>query len=78
MTKSKSITVQGREISIILHRENDYFSLADLCKGFEGGSALIEKSLSGKSTIEYLAAWESLNNPDFNSPEFGGNYDQGR
>ena len=72
MVKSKSIKVQGKDISIINQNESDYISLTDLCKGFDGGNALIEKWLTTKNTIEYLAAWESINNKDFNSPEIGG------
>jgi hypothetical protein len=37
----------------------------------EEGSKLIEKWLTNKNTIEFLGIWEKLNNPDFNSPEFG-------
>lgn len=72
MVKSKVITVQGEDISIITHNENDYVSLTDLCKGFDGEGALIEKWLSTKNTLEYLTVWETLNNPDFISPEIGG------
>ena len=38
----------------------------------ENGSALIEKWLRNKNTIEFLGIWEEMYNPDFNSPEFGG------
>mgnify|MGYP002856853773 CR=1 FL=1 len=38
----------------------------------ETGSALIEKWLRNKNTIEFLGIWEEMYNPDFNSPEFGG------
>jgi len=43
-----------------------------MAKGFEGGSKLIEKWISNKSTIDFLGVWESMSNPNFNSPEFGG------
>ena len=72
MSKRKKIHVSGREITLIDQNGNDYVSLTDLCRGFDGGSALIEKWLSTKNTIEYLTAWESLNNENFNSPEIGG------
>ena len=32
----------------------------------------MEKWIRNKNTIEFLAVWEQLNNPSFNSPEFGG------
>lgn len=38
----------------------------------KNGSALIEKWLRNKNTIEFLGIWEEMYNPDFNSPEFGG------
>ncbi|MBR4615381.1 MAG: KilA-N domain-containing protein [Kiritimatiellae bacterium] len=38
----------------------------------ENGTALIEKWLRNKNTIEFLGIWEEMYNPDFNSPEFGG------
>jgi hypothetical protein len=33
---------------------------------------LIEKWLRNKNTIEFIGIWEEINNPDFNSLEFGG------
>ena len=38
----------------------------------KNGLALIEKWLRNKNTIEFLGIWESMYNPDFNSPEFEG------
>ena len=35
-------------------------------------SALIEQWLRNKDTLLFLGAWELLNNPNFNSPEFVG------
>lgn len=73
MAKTKKITVKDVEISVLLKGdENDYICLTDMTKGFDGGSKLIEKWLSNKSTIDFLGVWESMNNPNFNSPEFWG------
>ena len=73
MAKTKKIIVNNTDISVLLKGdENDFISLTDMTKGFEGGSKLIEKWLSTKSTIDFLGAWEKLNNPLFNFPEFGG------
>ena len=47
-------------------------SLTDMVKNFDDGSSLIEKWLRNKNSIEFLGIWEKINNPDFNSPEFGG------
>jgi hypothetical protein len=43
-----------------------------MVKNLEEGSSLIEKWLRNKNTVEFLGIWEKINNPDFNSPEFGG------
>ena len=43
-----------------------------MVRNIENGLALIEKWLRNKNTIEFLGIWESMYNPDFNSPEFEG------
>lgn len=50
--------------------ERDYISLSDICAGFEAGTVLIQNWMRARSTIEFLATWEGLFNPDFNSLEF--------
>jgi KilA-N domain len=72
MAKNKTITVKGTEISIIQKGKDDFISLTDMVKGFEDGLVLIEKWLRNKNTIEFIGIWEEINNPNFNSPEFGG------
>ncbi len=74
MANSRVINVEGTQISIASIQDQDYLCLTDMTKGFEGGSKLIEKWINNKSTIEFLGVWERLNNPNFNSPEFGGIY----
>lgn len=70
--KNRSITVQGTAVGITSKNEQDYISLTDMVKHFEGGSALIEQWLKNKDTVLFLGVWEQLNNPGFNSPEFEG------
>ncbi len=72
MAKNKTITVKGTEIRIFQKDKIDFISLTDMVKGFEDGVVLIEKWLRNKNTIEFIGIWEEINNPDFNSPEFGG------
>lgn len=74
MTKSKKqiISVQGAAISILSKDTEDYISLTDMVKNFEGGSALIEQWLKNKDTVLFLGVWEQINNPAFNSLEFEG------
>ena len=71
MAKSKTIVVQGSEISILAeHNTGEFISLTDMAKS-QMQEAVIIKWLSLKSTIEYLGEWEALYNPDFNYTEFG-------
>ena len=67
-----TIHVRGSEITVIRREDEDYISLTDMVRNFEGGSALIEQWLKNKDTVLFLGVWEQLNNPDFNSPEFEG------
>ena len=70
--KKSTITVQATSISIISRKEEDYISLTDMVKNFEGGHTLIEQWLRNKDTVLFLGVWEQINNPDFNSIEFEG------
>ena len=70
--KNPSITVQGSEVAIATRHEQDYISLTDMVKRFEGGGALIKQWLKNKDTVLFLGVGEQLNNPGFNSPEFEG------
>lgn len=72
MTKTATINVQGTDICILPQQEEDFISLTDMVKHFEGGVALIEQWIRNKDTILFLGVWEQLNNPDFNSLEFEG------
>ena len=74
MKKSKpsQLTVQGAAIAVISGSHGDFISLTDMVQNFDGGSSLIEHWLRSKDTLLFLAAWERMNNPDFNSPEFEG------
>ena len=70
--KNKSILVRGTEITIATRHEQDYISLTDMVRNFDGGGALIEQWLKNKDTVLFLGVWEQLNNPVFNSLEFEG------
>jgi hypothetical protein len=74
MSKDKKtiINVQGTAITILSQREEDYISLTDMVKHFDGGSALIEQWLKNKDTVLFLGVWEQIHNPEFNSLEFEG------
>ena len=66
------INVQNTEVTVISIDERDYISLTDMVRNIENDSALIEKWLRNKNTIEFLGIWEEMYNPNFNSPEFEG------
>ncbi|MDD5319142.1 MAG: KilA-N domain-containing protein [Methylococcales bacterium] len=70
--KQSSINVQGTAISIISHSDEDYISLTDMVQNFDGGTSLIDTWLRNKNTLEFIAVWERMNNPNFNSVEFDG------
>lgn len=72
MAKNRQIEVKGIVVTISERNNDDFISLTDVANGFEGGYTLVEKWIRNKNTIEFLAVWEQLNNPNFNSPEFGG------
>jgi hypothetical protein len=70
--KNRIINVKGSAVTVATHHEQDYISLTDIVKHFDGGSALIEQWLKNKDTVLFLGVWEQLNNPVFNSSEFEG------
>lgn len=70
--KSRVISVKGTDVTIATRHEQDYISLTDMVRNFDGGSALIEQWLKNKDTVLFLGVWEQLNNPSFNSLEFEG------
>lgn len=70
--KNRIITVQSNPVTISTRHEQDYISLTDMVRNFEGGTALIEQWLKNKDTVLFLGVWEQLNNRVFNSPEFEG------
>lgn len=70
--KSRSLLVQGTTVTITTRNEQDYISLSDMVRNFEGQGALIEQWLKTKDTVLFLGVWEQLNNPGFNSLEFEG------
>jgi KilA domain-containing protein len=68
--KKTTINVQGTAIAILSKKDDDYISLTDMVRNFEGGGALIEQWLKNKDTVMFLGVWEQINNPAFNSLEF--------
>ena len=73
MSKKETVTVQGTEISVLTHREDDYISLTDMAKHKNPDTTglVISHWLRTGYTINFLSAWERLNNPNFNVTESG-------
>ena len=67
--KKETIKVQEIEISLVRLGTEDYISLTDMVRDVEGDQ-LIKNWLRNKNTLEFLAAWEKLYNPNFNLVEF--------
>jgi hypothetical protein len=66
MAKSnRSIEVEGRRIKWQAMDDKDYFSLSDMAQD-DGGIERIRNWMRNRDTIEFLATWEQIHNPDFN------------
>lgn len=66
---AKKMTVNNTDISILTVNERDYISLTDMLKAKEG-EFFISNWLRNRNTLEFLAVWEQIYNPDFNCAEF--------
>jgi len=69
MAKNKIIKVEGKEITVILVKDQEYISLTDMLKA-KDGDFFISDWLRNRNTIEYLGIWETVYNPNFNYGEF--------
>ena len=67
--KSKKINVEGNKITLLSKNNEDYISLTDILKS-KDGDFFISDWLRNRNTLEFLGAWEQLNNPNFNYGEF--------
>ncbi|HRN46577.1 MAG TPA: KilA-N domain-containing protein [Niabella sp.] len=72
MAKNKTIQVEGREITVISQQEEDYISLTDMAGYRDNLEARIVVSnwMSKHYTVDFLAVWEQVNNPNFNRMGF--------
>ena len=67
------IIVQGREITIISAKNEDYISLTDMANAKESvarAADIIKNWLRTRTTLEFLGTWEQLYNPNFKVVEF--------
>ena len=65
------INANGKEITLLAHN-TDYVSLTDIAKYLdpENPRFIIQNWMRNRNTIEFLGAWETINNPNFNRLEF--------
>lgn len=69
----EKITVQNTSVMIISINKNDYISLTDIAKyKSDDPTAVIGNWMRNRNTIEYLGIWESLYNPNFQTPRIRG------
>lgn len=69
MAKNNKIIVQNKEITITTVNNEDYISLTDMIKA-KDGSFYISDWLRNANTLDYISAWETMHNPNFNYGEF--------
>jgi hypothetical protein len=69
MAKNKKLIVGNLEISIQSQNQEDYICLTDMIKA-KDGDFFVSDWLRNANTLEFLAAWENLNNENFNYGEF--------
>lgn len=65
----KTIIVQEIEIRLTQINSEDYICITDMIRA-KDGDFFISDWLRNSNTLEYLNAWEELNNPSFNYGEF--------
>ena len=70
--KKETVTVQGTEIAVLTHRQDDYISLTDMAKykNAEIPGTVISHWMSTVFCVNYMGLWEKMNNPDFNLTGF--------
>lgn len=67
--KMRKLNVQENDISIQKVGDEDYLCLTDMIKA-KDGEFFVTDWIRQRSTLDFMAAWESLNNPNFNYGEF--------
>lgn len=69
MVAKIKITVEGIDINLALVHDEDYICLTDMVKA-KDGEFHISDWLRNANTLDYLSAWETVNNPNFIYGEF--------
>jgi hypothetical protein len=72
MSKKGKITVQGVEVAVVSDKDGDYISLTDMA-GYKDeleARVVVMNWMSTYYTVDFLAVWEQVNNPNFNRMGF--------
>lgn len=67
--KKREIIVQDNTVSVMGVDGEDYISLTDMVKS-KDGEFFVKDWLRNRNTLEFLAVWEQMHNPDFNRDGF--------
>ncbi len=68
-----TINVQGIEVRVQQTKQGDFISITDIAKSVDQPTDYTIRSwLRNRNTVEFLGAWEEVNNPDFNPVGFDG------
>ncbi len=72
MPKKEYVNVQGMDVAVLTHNQDDYISLTDIAKyrDAENPRYIIQNWMRNRNTIEFLGLWEVLYNPIFNRVGF--------
>ena len=69
VAKYKTLHVDDIDIALTTVGEEDYICLTDMLKA-KDGDFFVSDWLRNANTLDYLCAWESMYNPNFNYGEF--------
>ncbi len=69
MSKHSKLIVQNTEISITTIDKEDYICITDMVKAQEE-AFFVSDWIRNANTLDYIAAWEQMYNPNFNYGEF--------
>lgn len=72
MTKTRTISVKGSEITLSRKEQQDYISLTDIARYKNPNEPIdiIKNWMRSRTTIEFIGLWEQLHNPSFKAVEF--------
>ncbi len=71
MSKKETISVQGTEILVVNQVGGEYICITDIArhKNFREPKDVVKNWMRSRGTIEFLALWERIHNPNFKGVE---------